>query len=345
MSRSLSLCTALGRLGLAALLCGTSFAGTSAIKSNFNGTPIAAGSFIWFNSVMKPQGLGSDPVTIQVRNASVQFDVNQVSYSVSVPDANITFSPGTTTATATYDPSQNAWNVQAPSSGISGNTFLDGLIFQVPAGGFPGGINPVTWSANFSTATPGVTMQWQWAAAVYPASDFSTDYTALGVKPVDDSKASIYQNSDHAGTPENFKCQNCLPGGARGGGGSNYTGSYSGTGKVSFGGVAATIDYSSEAGVELIWTATSPGPGGNNLTLEYILPNVANGPLSIAVVSGVNIQVTLATDQFGAPLSTGAQIAVLANSTPAVTALATVTIVQGGFTEGPFGPLHFSGGQ
>jgi hypothetical protein len=27
----------------------------------------------------------------------------------------------------------------------------------------------------------------------------------LGVKPVDDNKASIYQNSDHAGTPENFK--------------------------------------------------------------------------------------------------------------------------------------------
>ena len=34
---------------------------------------------------------------------------------------------------------------------------------------------------------------------------FSTNYSSLGVKPVDDNKASQYQNSDHAGTPENFK--------------------------------------------------------------------------------------------------------------------------------------------
>jgi hypothetical protein len=55
------------------------------------------------------------------------------------------------------------------------------------------------------------------------------DYTGLGVKPVDDNDASIYtHNADHAGTPENFKPY--VIGGARGGGGSNYTGSYSGTG-------------------------------------------------------------------------------------------------------------------
>jgi hypothetical protein len=47
------------------------------------------------------------------------------------------------------------------------------------------------------------------------------------VKPVDDNKASAYKNSDHAGTPESFKA--FVTGGARGGGGSNYTGSWSGT--------------------------------------------------------------------------------------------------------------------
>jgi hypothetical protein len=49
----------------------------------------------------------------------------------------------------------------------------------------------------------------------------------VGVKPVDDNKASQYQNSDHAGTPENFK--QYVIGGAGGGGGSNYTGGNSGT--------------------------------------------------------------------------------------------------------------------
>jgi len=47
------------------------------------------------------------------------------------------------------------------------------------------------------------------------------------VKPVDDNRASAYQNSDHAGTPENFTPY--VVGGATGGGGSNFTGSYSGT--------------------------------------------------------------------------------------------------------------------
>lgn len=96
---------------------------------------------------------------------------------------------------------------------------------MVPSGGLPGGINPVTWQGSFSTDTPGVEVNWKWAAAVY--TGFSSDYNALGVKPVDDNTASIYKNSDHAGTPENFR--SFVTGGARGGGGSNFTGGYSGT--------------------------------------------------------------------------------------------------------------------
>lgn len=69
-------------------------------------------------------------------------------------------------------------------------------------------------------------MNWQWGAAAY--TNFDTHYNGLGVNPVDDNKASQYKNSDHAGTPENFKSD--VTGGARGGGGSNFTGSYSGTG-------------------------------------------------------------------------------------------------------------------
>jgi hypothetical protein len=102
---------------------------------------------------------------------------------------------------------------------------LDAVEFQVPASGFPGGIQPVTWQGTFGSNPPGLSVQWQWAAAVY--TKFSTDYNSLGVKPVDDNQASAYKNSDHAGTPENFKAY--VTGGATGGGGANYTGSYSGT--------------------------------------------------------------------------------------------------------------------
>ena len=114
-----------------------------------------------------------------------------------------------------------------PSFGLAGNTFFSAFSYLVPAN-IPGGLNPVTWSGTISSDTPGVTVQWQWAAAVYTM--FSSNYSALGVKPTDDNKASHYKNSDHAGTPENFK--QFVIGGARGGGGSNYTGSLSGTGAV-----------------------------------------------------------------------------------------------------------------
>jgi hypothetical protein len=92
----------------------------------------------------------------------------------------------------------------------------------------PGGIKPVTWSGRFGSDTPGVTLQWQWAAAVY--TELDADLGALGVKPVDDNDASAYANSDHAGTPEAFRSS--VTGGARGGGGSNWTGSLSATASV-----------------------------------------------------------------------------------------------------------------
>jgi hypothetical protein len=71
-------------------------------------------------------------------------------------------------------------------------------------------------------------------------SNFSTNYGDLDVKPTDDNNvlsqdcvdgtsncSHEYSNSDHAGSPENFK--QFVIGGARGGGGSNFTGSLSGT--------------------------------------------------------------------------------------------------------------------
>jgi hypothetical protein len=191
----------------------------STITSNFNGTHINAGSTIWFNSVLKVTGVGSSPVTIHVG----QGTITSSAFTVNTPNADITFSPTATSATTTYDAGTNTWTTTVPT-GLGGNTFLDGAALGFPSG-LAGGLNPVTWSANFTTDTPGVSLQWQWAAAVY--TSFSTDYGSLGVKPVDSNSVSVYHNSDHAGTPEAYKT--CVVGGARGGGGSNFTGSYSAT--------------------------------------------------------------------------------------------------------------------
>jgi hypothetical protein len=205
---------------------------TSAITSNFNGTAIAAGDYVWFNAVLKVNGLGSAPATIFATHASITFTANGHVYQLAVPDSQITFSSSITLATTEFTKlsaeigSPFGWKTELPASGLAGNDLLAGLTFAVPASGLPGGIKDVIWQATFSSNTSGLTVNWQWGAAVY--TNFSTKYNDLGVKPVDDNKASKYKNSDHAGTPEDFKAY--VIGGARGGGGSNFTGSYSATG-------------------------------------------------------------------------------------------------------------------
>jgi len=168
-------------------------------------------------------GLASRRVTISFTNQVITFTSGGTTYSQPVPDATVTFDPAATAATTTFNTPNNSWMTITPP-GTAGNTFLAALAYPVPVA-LPGGVKPVQWSGEFSSDTSGVTINWQWAAAVYGA--FGADYSSLGVKPTDDNKASVYQNSDHAGTPEAFKSY--VVGGATGGGGSNYTGSYSGT--------------------------------------------------------------------------------------------------------------------
>lgn len=205
---------------------------TSAITSNFNGTAIAGGDFIWFNGVVKVNGLSASPTTVFVTHATITFTANGKTYLLTVPDSEITLSTSTSLATTDFEVlskeigSPLGWDTDLPFSGLAGNEFLAAVTFKVPASGLPGGIKNVTWQATFSSGRSGLTVNWQWGAAVY--TNFGTDYNSLGIKPVDDNKASQYKNSDHAGTPENFK--SFVIGGARGGGGSNFTGSYSGTG-------------------------------------------------------------------------------------------------------------------
>jgi hypothetical protein len=195
---------------------------TTSVRSNFNGTPIHSGNYIWFNGVLKPSGLGSNPVTIHF----TQQTITSANFSLSVPDATVTFDPAANFATTTF--SGGMWVTTVPSNPtLKGNTFFSALGYLVPAN-LPGGIHNVTWSGTISADTPGVKVNWQWGAAVY--TNFSADYNALAVKPVDDKVQNPYLNSDHAGTPETFKPY--VIGGATGGGGANYTGGLSGTAKV-----------------------------------------------------------------------------------------------------------------
>jgi len=78
---------------------------------------------------------------------------------------------------------------------------MGGLAYLVPAT-IPRNTKNITWTADVSIDKPGVSLDWQWAAAVY--SKFAT-HDELAIKPVSGSKANPYRNSDEAGTPENYK--------------------------------------------------------------------------------------------------------------------------------------------
>ena len=204
---------------------------TSTISSNFNGTAIEQGDYIWFTGVLKAGGLGSGPTTLYVSHISITFTANEKTYLIHVPNSAITFSSSTTLAKTDFTQLYplglgRGWKTELQLSGLAGNDLMTAVEFKVPSSGLPGGIKDVMFTATFSSYAPGLTVNWQWAAAVY--TSFDTDYNDVGVKPVDDNKASEYKNSDHAGTPENYK--SFVVGGATGGGGSNFTGSLSGTG-------------------------------------------------------------------------------------------------------------------
>lgn len=191
----------------------------SSITSNFNGTAIPAGDYLWFSSVAKVSGLGSTPATVHVTDQTISFTAAGTQYTLDVPDSTIVFDPADTSASANFT---GGWQVASPSN-FSGNVFLSGLSYQLSSR-LPGGVKNVVWSGDFTSDTAGLNIKWQWAAAAY--SQFSSDSNALGVK-ASDAPTSVYHNSDHAGTPENYRT--FVVGGARGGGGSNFTGSMSAT--------------------------------------------------------------------------------------------------------------------
>lgn len=188
--------------------------------ANFNSTAIPGGDTIWFNSDFHVGGatMPTETFNVYFRNVSIDFTANGKDYVVAAPDSQITFSSTAKTATTTFDAASNTWKTVEPM-GLTGNTFLDGVAFHVPTGGLPGGITSVTFGGSMFSDHP-IAVGWQWGAAVYKSFDSNS---AIGVKPVDDSSVSIYHNSDLAGTPENEK--SFLTVGARGNGGTNYTGS------------------------------------------------------------------------------------------------------------------------
>jgi hypothetical protein len=209
-------------------------AATSSIASNFNGTSIPLNNWLWFNSHVASLPAVGQTYHIYVVNASVTIQDGANSHVIAIPDATLTFAPlapepvfaGSSTGTwaTTYGE-----RVYLDLLATGNNPFISGVGYKWDQAFDPAGANPVTWRADFFTdsalaAAQGIS--WQWSAAVY--TNFSGDISQVSVTALDGA-AGFSQS----GTPANFSP--FVTGGARGGGGSNFTGSNSGTGTAVLG--------------------------------------------------------------------------------------------------------------
>jgi hypothetical protein len=107
----------------------------------------------------------------------------------------------------------------------------------------------------------------------------------VGVKPLDANTGTAYANSDHAGTPENFRT--FVTGGTRGGGGSNFTGSYSATAHVVPGVAVAPGSISGyvyfDANQDGTFNPGEVGLGGVTVTLTGT--DSQNNPINMTAVT------------------------------------------------------------
>lgn len=208
---------------------------TTTTTKGFNATSISSGNYLWFSAVLTLTSHPATSTTLTIYMTSQQIVLTPKSGSpitLNVPNSEVIYSPTASTATTTFTGGEWVTTVPWASEG-TGNQFLSGFAYQVPATPALASAG-VAWTGTISATIVGGTgsygMNWQHAAAVY--TSFSTNYNSIGVKPIDANTGSAYLNSDHAGTPENFKSS--VTGGADGGGGSNYTGSYSSTSSACF---------------------------------------------------------------------------------------------------------------
>jgi hypothetical protein len=250
-----------------------------AITSSFNSTSIPAGRFIWFNSAIVRGSLTgiTGTVIFNITNSVITFTANSQQYTLNVPNSRIRFDSTVTNATTSFV--NNAWETVVPRT-FTDYVFMGGLSYQVPAN-LPGSITNVRWSATITINKAGARPTWKWAAAVY--TSFAA-HSGLNIKPKNGSTQNPYPNNDLAGTPENFKTS--LVSGAKGSGGTNYTGSYSVTSTatcvVSVGQRPAVTKVIDQLIVKEIPELPVEVPGGDKLNIA-VIPNPTSSSFNVLI--------------------------------------------------------------
>ena len=192
---------------------GTAIAGSPVSWNRFSAN---SPDVVWVNAhIGTPSGVPTNTVTI-VEFTGVTLDVNGTSYSL--PNGTLRFDPSAPATPSTTFSSTTGWTTTVNPHDLSDEIFFDGQAVPVNSNLTAGGT--ATLSFTTKSTDNDLDFQWQWSAAVYTFWPGNNAAEILA-----------YHHSDHAGTPENAQVRQSLIQGPRGGGGSNFTGSWSGTGK------------------------------------------------------------------------------------------------------------------
>ena len=188
--------------------------------NKFN-VPFGTAPVAWVHAQFKPTGV---PTTTSstVQFTGVSFVLNGISYPM--PNGVVNFDPNapstsTTTFSGTPGTSSALWTTTINPNVISDENFFVGAAIPVDPAIAGGGKATIRFTTQ--TDDSGLSFSWQWSAAVYVY--WPSDWNQAMIQP-------YHGNGLHADTPNNTQVQKSLIQGPRGGGGSNFTGSWSATG-------------------------------------------------------------------------------------------------------------------
>lgn len=184
---------------------------------SWNGFTAPAGSVVWINAHLDASNVPTNTITT-VDFTGVTLVVNTTSYAL--PNGQVVFNPATSTPTTVVN-ADGSWTTTVNPT-FSNDIFFDGQAIPVDSNMENGGHGNTGSTLSFSTnsSDSALKFQWQWSAAVYTSWPGNAN---ANIEPV--------QANLQAGAPQNTAVQKDLIQGPRGGGGSNFTGSWSGTGQ------------------------------------------------------------------------------------------------------------------
>jgi uncharacterized repeat protein (TIGR01451 family) len=217
-----------GPAGPTKKVCSIPQVSISNVSWNKFALPATPDPVVWVHAHLgAPSGIPAGRTTVLFTAVTLLLDGKPYP----LPDGLVTFDPSASATVTKYNAVHKRWETTVNTDKLSNEIFFSGGAIPVDAAIAAGAKATITY--KITTEATDLSFSWQWSAAVY--SSWPADWNMAGITPD--------HGSYHAGAPQERSVQDLLLPGPRGGGGSNFTGSWSSTGDGSCSGnVIDTIE-------------------------------------------------------------------------------------------------------